>query len=125
MGAAGKRDLEFDLRALSERLRSDDEFADEMYCALCNSEWSHEDGGHWHGSWRYAADLVAALRGRGERYIDFYYSVSRNEGTISDRVAEAMGKLGWTGTRRGLESFVTNLDEPNQHGTSADIIDAD
>ena len=56
------RDLEFDLQALSGRLR-DDCFADEMYRALCNTDWTHIDGTAWHGSWRYSAGLIATFAG--------------------------------------------------------------
>ncbi len=91
------RDLEFDLQALSGRLRGDDGFADEMYCALCNTDWTHIDGTAWHGSWRYSAGLIASLRGRGEDYFDFYCTRACEEGMVSDRVAAAMAELGWTG----------------------------
>lgn len=54
--------------------RDDDAFADELYCALCNADWVHDDGSEWHGSWRYAAAVVADLRDCGECYLDFYCS---------------------------------------------------
>ena len=95
------RDLEYDLLALAPRARGDRGFADELYCALCNADWVHDDGTEWHGSWRYVADLVAHLRGRGEGYLDFYCSPSGGEGTISEQVAEAMAALGWRGTGHG------------------------
>ena len=105
MSASLDRSLEFDLQALSRRLRDDDAFAVEVYCALCNSDWRHADGTEWHGSWRHSAGLVATLRGRGEDYLDFYCSGIRGhaEGTISERVAEALAALGWTGTGHGSE----------------------
>jgi hypothetical protein len=99
------RNLEFDLQALAPRLRSDRGFADEMYCALCNTDWRHADGATWHGSWRYSAGLVATLRGRGEDYIDFYCTRACEEGTISDRVAVAMAELGWTGQGHGSKAI--------------------
>ena len=96
-----ERDLEEDLRALAPRARDDDAFADELYCALCNADWVHDDGTEWHGSWRYAAGVVADLRDRGECYLDFYCSPSGGEGAISERVAEALAALGWHGTGHG------------------------
>lgn len=75
--------------------------ADELYCALCNAVWVHDDGTEWHGSWRYAAGVVADLRDRGECYLDLYCSPSGAEGTISERVAEALAALGWHGTGHG------------------------
>ena len=96
-----ERNLENDLRALADRVRDDDACADELYCALCNADWVHDDGTEWSGSWRYAAGVVATLRDRGEAYLDFYCSPSGAEGTISARVAEAMAALGWHGTGHG------------------------
>ena len=98
------RDLEFDLHALAPRLRTDRGLAEELYCALCNTDWRHLDGTTWHGSWRYSAGLIATLRGRGEDYIDFYCTRACEEGTISDRVAAAMAELGWTGTGHGSKA---------------------
>ena len=66
------RDLEHDIKALADRARSDREFAVELYGALCNASWHHEDGTDWPGaSWRSVADVVAHLRGCGENYLDF------------------------------------------------------
>jgi hypothetical protein len=115
VGDAETRDLEFDLQALSGRLRSDFDFAEEMYCALCNMDWRHVDGTTWHGSWRYSAGLIATLRGRGEDYIDFYCTRACAEGTISDRVAAAMAELGWTGT--GHDSKAVYALEPSGEQT--------
>ena len=94
------RDLEHDLRALADRARTERDFAVELYGSLCNAEWRHDDGSRWPGgTWRYVADLVAHLRGRGEDYLDFY--CSGGEGEISVRVADAMAELGWHGIGHG------------------------
>ncbi|MGO9751500.1 MAG: hypothetical protein ACLP8S_00950 [Solirubrobacteraceae bacterium] len=99
----GERKLESDLSALANRLRTDDAFADELYCALCNSDWVHDNGTEWSGSWRYSAGVVAELRELGECYLDFYCSPTQAEGTISERVATALAELGWHGTGHGCE----------------------
>lgn len=102
MSDGTSRDLEIDVQALSGRLHDDRDFADELYCALSNSDWQHEDGTTGRSmSWRYAAGLVAGLRGRGEDYLDFYCTRACEEGTISDRVAAAMAELGWSGQGHG------------------------
>ena len=94
------RDLEHDLKALANRARTERDFAVELYGSLCNAEWRHDDGSHWAGgSWRYVANVVAHLRGRGEEYLDFY--CSGGEGKISGRVADAMAELGWHGIGHG------------------------
>ena len=93
------RDLEHDLKALADRAREDRDFAGELYAGLCNADWTHDDGTEWSGSWRYAAGVVAHLRGRGEDYLDFY--CAGGEGEITDRVADALAHLGWHGVGHG------------------------
>jgi len=99
----GEHHLESDIVALAARIRADDAFADELYCALCNTDWQYDDGTEWSGSWRYAAGLVAELRELGECYLDFYCSASGGEGTVSGRVGAAMTELGWHGTGHGTQ----------------------
>jgi hypothetical protein len=93
------RDLEHDIKSLADRAREDRGFAAELYAALCNAYWSHDDRTTWNGSWRYAADVVAHVRGRSESYLDFY--CCGGEGEITERVAEAMAALGWHGIGHG------------------------
>jgi hypothetical protein len=65
------RDVEHDIKALADRARSDREFAVELYGALCNASWRHDDGADWPGgTWRHVAGVVADLRGCGEDYLD-------------------------------------------------------
>jgi hypothetical protein len=95
------RDLEHDIKALAETARNNRAFAVELYCALCNADWRHDDGTGWGGgSWRYIGDVIAHLRGRGESYLDFY--CSGGEGEITTRVAEAMAEIGWRGVGHGV-----------------------
>jgi hypothetical protein len=96
-----ERDLEHDLKALADRALLDYDFAVELYGALCNADWEHDDGTEWHATWRYAAGVVADLRGCGEFYLDFY--CFGGEGQISDRVADAMAELGWHGVGHGAQ----------------------
>lgn len=95
-----ERDLEHDIKALAARARTERDFSVELYGALCNAEWCHDNGSRWRGgSWRYIAEFVAHLRGRGEDYLEFY--CSGGEGEISARVADAMARLGWHGIGHG------------------------
>jgi hypothetical protein len=104
--AGRSRDLEFDLQQLAPRMRADRDFANEVYCALSNADWRHADGTNGRSmTWRYAAGIVATLRGCGEDYIDFYCTDACEEGTISDRVASAMVELGWSGHGHGSKSL--------------------
>ncbi len=98
------RDLEHDIKVLADRARSDRRFAVELYGALCNADWRHDDGTEWRATWRYAGEVVARLRGSGEGYLDFY--CSGGEGEITDRVAEAMAVLGWHGIGHGARLLV-------------------
>jgi hypothetical protein len=77
---------------IKERVK-DDRFANELYAALCNVDW-YKDDISWACSWRYSGGLVADLRDRGEDYLDFY--CNGGEGAVSEEVAEALAKLGWT-----------------------------
>lgn len=87
--------FEVALRTLSERVRMDEEFARELYAALCNMRWRRDDS---HAepvsmSWRYAGGVVAHLACKGECYLDYY--CSGNEGKVSEQVRSALGDLGW------------------------------
>lgn len=87
--------FEVALRALSERVRTDDAFARELYGALCNMRWRHRDADTEpvSMSWRYAGGVVSHLACRGGCYLDYY--CSGNEGVASARVRDALDALGW------------------------------
>lgn len=98
-----QHDFEADLRSvLGEGMRTDDSLAQEVYAALCNVDWEHEDGSRYSCSWRYAGGLVAEIRtgtDGSESYLDWY--CSGNEGRVSERVDEALAPTGW---RYGFEA---------------------
>lgn len=87
--------FEVALRTLSERVRTDDSFAHELYGALCNMRWRHRDAGTMpvSMSWRYAGGVLAHLACKGGDYLDYY--CSGNEGVVSARIRDALGALGW------------------------------
>ena len=96
-------ELEADLLG-SERIGTlvkDADFADWLYAALCNIDWSR-DGYVWSTSWREAGRIVARLQGdRTERaYLRFYSRgappVAADEGTVAPEVADALSALGWS-----------------------------
>jgi hypothetical protein len=89
------------LDTLAERVRGNDEFAVELYAALCNMRWVHPDAdGPASVSWRHAGGVVAGLRAKDDAeranasYLEYY--CSGGEGTVSVAVAVALGALGWT-----------------------------
>jgi hypothetical protein len=83
------------LRTLSERVRTDDAFAYELYGALCNVRWRRRDvdSEPVSMSWRYAGSVVAHLACKGGCYLDYY--CSGNEGAVSPRIRDALRPLGW------------------------------
>lgn len=80
-------------RQLGEQMKTDDVLCTEVWCALANVDWRHENGDEASYSFRAAGDLVAAIRGSGD-YMDWY--CSGPSGDVSDTVADAMAKEGWT-----------------------------
>lgn len=75
----------------------DDEFAKDLYMALCNRRWKNVETGEVYScTWRYAGGLVAELRGKGENYMAFYCSGGGAEGRVSEAIEQALGRLGWT-----------------------------
>jgi len=108
------RNLERDLAQLGDKVL-DDDYALELYSALCNTEWRYGDrpGENWGCSWRMAGGIVADLRndqrrgdneeydGAYEHYLDWY--CSGREGKVSDRIAADLRGLGWVEDRSWLE----------------------
>ena len=76
-------------------LVQDDAFARELYAALCNVNWTHENGAKYSDTFRCNSWIVADLRGRDEGDMVFYWS--GGEGVISDRVRTELTRLGWSG----------------------------
>jgi hypothetical protein len=87
--------FEMALRTLSERVRTDDAFAQDLYGALCNMRWHRRDADTEpvSMSWRYAGGVVAHLANKGGCYLDYY--CSGNEGVVPARIREALSELGW------------------------------
>jgi hypothetical protein len=72
---------------------SDDSIAREVWSALANVDWRHENGDEAGYSFRAAGDLIASIRGHGT-YLDWY--CCGPYAWVSDRVSEAMAKEGWS-----------------------------
>jgi hypothetical protein len=79
-------------RALGAAMRSDPDVAEEVWSALANVDWFHENGDEAGYSFRAAGDLVAAIMGSGD-YLDWY--CSGPSGVLSDRVGSALVAEGW------------------------------
>lgn len=79
-------------RALGDEIRFNDAIAREMWSALANVEWKHENGDTASYTFRAAGDMIAAIRGSG-MYMDWY--CSGPYATISSRIENAMSSEGW------------------------------
>ena len=121
------RDLRQDIwqsNELLDKIRTRDDYAQNVYAAMCNMRWQPLDvfpilkDEYWSCSWRSAGGLVAEWQGKGD-YMDWYCSgiggiggyddaeeqtVSEGltkskyvpEGTVTDEIREDFANLGWT-----------------------------
>lgn len=78
--------------ALGSKIRANDDVAKEVWSALTNQEWQHEDGRMVEYSFREAGGLIARIRGRGS-YTDWY--CASPAGVVSETVASALRLKGW------------------------------
>ena len=79
-------------RALGERIRVDEDICRDMWSALANVDWVHENGDTAGYSFRAAGDLIAAIRGSGD-YMDWYCSGPIAQ--VSTEIADALAAEGW------------------------------
>ena len=77
----------------SSLVQASPRFAEDLWGALCNVYWIHKTHGAVGGSFRYAGDLVAALRGEGN-YLDWY--CTGRAGKVPKQISSAMEAAGWT-----------------------------
>ena len=98
---------------LTEKVRADSGYAQNLYAAMCNREWQRQDvwcllqDDRWSCSWRSAGAIVADIRGEGD-YMDWYCSGSRawnldddladgyvSESVVTSEIQHDLGKIGW------------------------------
>jgi len=88
--------FEDDFRELfTSRLKEDEDFGCELWSALANVSWIHEDDPeetHCGRGFRSAGAMIASMLGIGD-YIDWYCSGPYE--TVSEYIAEKMASKGW------------------------------
>lgn len=113
-----KNNLEYDLRTaewICAKAKVDSKYAQNIYAALCNTEWQKNDvwpivkDQRWSCTWRYAGGIVADMCEDGD-YIDWYCSGMGDglgngdgdgskgyvgEGTVTEQIKADFFKLGW------------------------------
>lgn len=115
MEATGRLDLDIcQCWWLTEKVRSDDAYAQNLYAAMCNQEWQYQDvwtvlsDKTWGCSWRTAGAIIADIRGEGD-YMDWYCSgMTGNpdnhghtprqfvaEGCVTDEIRHDLAEIGW------------------------------
>lgn len=87
-------------------LKEDSGFAREFYAAMCNLIWSSPAKGEFAASFRFAGEIVARLREKGEDYMEFY--LSGGEGRVTERVETELKRLGWAWRRYEDRDFAKN-----------------
>jgi hypothetical protein len=85
--------MEYDLRStqwIIDKVQADDVYAQHLYAAICNNEFTKNDvipiltEKRWSASWRSAGGIIANMQEKGD-YIDWYCSGIRN---IEDEVED-------------------------------------
>lgn len=79
-------------RCLGNAMKIDDTLCVELWSALANMEWKHDNGDTASYTFRSAGDLIAAVIGRGN-YMDWY--CSGPYAVVSDRIKDALSREGW------------------------------
>jgi hypothetical protein len=87
-----KDNMEYDLRStdwILEKVRSDEVYAQNLYAAMCNNEFTKREmwpilkDQRWSASWRSAGGIIADMRQEGD-YIDWYCSGIRDSSKLED-----------------------------------------
>lgn len=80
-------------------VRASISFGEELWSALTNVYWMHDDHAAVGYTFRSAGDLVAALYGEGN-YMDWFSGSS--PGRVSKQIEVSMAAAGWVPSDRGV-----------------------
>ena len=113
-----KNNMEYDMRTskvMVEKVRSRDDYAQNLYAAMCNNDFIKNDvwpllaEQTWSASWRTAGGIVAHMRGEGD-YIDWYCSGIRGDWSdeeYQNATKEDQEKYIWIKTKFVSEGHIT------------------
>ena len=113
-----ENNLEYDLRStkwICDKAKSREEYAQNIYAALCNQSWQRNDvwpllkGQRWSCSWRYAGGIVADMCEQGD-YMDYYCSGIRGGAVLDDDrlTPEQRARIEWYDKHMVGEGTVTD-----------------
>jgi hypothetical protein len=115
-----KDNMEYDLRStewILEKVRGDDVYAQNLYAAMCNNEFTKREmwpilkDQRWSCSWRHAGGIIADMQEKGD-YIDWYCSGIRDTKTLNESEMAALTELQQFAYKAGQgyvgEGFVTD-----------------
>lgn len=100
--------LEATLHEIRDQLREDDALAGGMMTAINVYDWHDASHGcRYGGTWRFAGEIIADVRGKGESYMDILYMQAQHGD--AERACAALRRLGFTQcendvVERGAES---------------------
>lgn len=111
--------MEYDLRtseALVEKVKAREEYAQNLYAAMCNNEfiknetWNILQEKTWSASWRSSGGIIAHMRGEGD-YIDWYCSGIHNDWSDEEyrnATKESQERYVWMKNNFVGEGYVTD-----------------
>jgi hypothetical protein len=108
-----KNNMEWDLRTtdwILKKVRDSDNYAQNLYAAICNNEFIKEDviqilkENYWSASWRSAGGIISNMRQEGD-YIDWYCS-----------------GIGSQEDGYGLDGYKPELDEDNREYVPESVV---
>jgi hypothetical protein len=110
---ARENSMEYDLLTtdwILEKVRSSDDYAQNLYAAICNNEFQKLEvlpilkNETWSASWRYAGGIVADMQQKGD-YMNWYCSGIHSpdvdpggyvpESVVTEEIREDLKKIGW------------------------------
>lgn len=113
-----KNNMEYDMRTskvMVEKVRSREDYAQNLYAAMCNNEFIKNDvwpllkEQTWSASWRSSGGIIADMKGGGD-YMDYYCSgiqLEWSDEEFQNATKESQEYYLWTKTKYVAEGCIT------------------